>query len=189
MARQYRRFIRQSQNLFVNPTQQQFVVAPRQVSPADASCKEYVAAEENLVIRRVEAEASRTVSGNKENAKRYSAKVNFGCLLNQKIRMNRFCFQKKPKIFEKLRVSDKRNSISMICDLAPESSFHFRSVINMVDVTMSDQEQIESYRHITHPIRRAGRRINKKVSPRHLDQIGVRIENTPNKRLKVKHSE
>ena len=189
MARQYHRFIRQSQNLFVNPTHQEFVVAARQVSPADASCKEYVAAEENLVIGRVEAEASRTVSGNKKNTKRDSAKFNFGCLLDEKIRMNRFCFQEKPEIFEKLRISDEGNSISVIGNLAPESLFHFRSVINMVDVTMSDQQQIESYRHICHPIRRPGRRINKNISARHLNQIGVRIENTPNKRLKVKHSE
>jgi hypothetical protein len=59
----------------------------------------------------------------------------------------------------------------------------------MVDVTVSDHEQIESYRHICHPIGRPGRRINKNISARHLNQIGVRIENTPNKRLKVKHSE
>ncbi len=77
----------------------------------------------------------------------------------------------------------------MICNLALESSFHLRSVVNMVDMAVSDQQQVESYRQIAHPIRRPSRRINKNVPARHLNQIGVRIENTPNKRLKVKHSE
>ncbi len=61
----------------MNPAYQQFVVAPRQVSPADASCKEYIATEENLVICRVEAETSRTVSGNKKGAEKGFRKARF----------------------------------------------------------------------------------------------------------------
>jgi hypothetical protein len=165
------------------------VVASGQVCPANASCEKHVATEKNLVICRVKAEASRTVSRNKKYAKSDLAKFNFGCLLNQKISLNGFCFQKKPEIFEKLRVSDERDSISMICDLAIESSLNLRGVINMVDVAVSDQEQVKSYRQITQPIRRPRRCINKNVPPRDLNEIRVRIKNTTNKRLKVKHSE
>jgi hypothetical protein len=77
----------------------------------------------------------------------------------------------------------------MICDLAIESSLNLRGVINMVDVAVSDQEQVKSHRQITQPIRRSRRCINKNIAPGDLNEIRVCIKNTPNKRLKVKHSE
>jgi hypothetical protein len=173
----------------VNPTHQQFVVASGQICPANAPCEKHVATKKNLVICRVKTEASRTVSRHKKYAKRDFAKLNFGCLLDQEIGLNRFRFQKKPEILEKLRVGDKWNSISMIRNLTIKSSLNLRGIIDMVDVAVSDQEQVESYRQITQPIRRPRRSINKDVSTRDLNEIRVRIKNTPNKRLKVKHSE
>jgi hypothetical protein len=189
VTRQDRRLVRQRKNFLVNSTDQQLVVASRQVGPADTSRKEYIAAEKNLVICRVETEASRTMSRNKKNAKRDAEQFNGGCFLNQKIRLNGFRFQKEPEIFEEFRVGDEGNSISVIGDLAAESSFQLCGVINVVDMAVSDQQQVKSYRQISHPIRGARRRIDENVPALHPNQIGVRIENTPNKRLKVKHSE
>jgi hypothetical protein len=186
---QYHGFVRQSKNLFVNAAHQQFVIASRQVSPAYASRKEDVSAEEELVIGRVETETPWTMAGDKENSKSDSAKFSFGCLLNQKIRLNRFRFQKKPELFEKIRICDERNSLSVKCNRTLEYSFYFRRVIDMIDVAVSDQQEIGSYREIVDPIRSTRRRIKENVSPRCLHKIGIGIENTPNKRLKVKHSE
>ncbi len=138
MTRQHRCLVRQGQNLFLDPAYQQFVVASRQVGPPNTSGKENIAAEQDVMLRRVEAKAARTMAGNKKNAKRDSAKVGFGSLLNQEIRLNRFCFQKKPEVFEEIRVRNERNSIWMISNQAPGSSFNFRSVIHMIDVAVGD---------------------------------------------------
>lgn len=186
---QYHGFVRQSKNLFANAARQQFVIASRQVSSANASRKEYVSADEELVISSVETETPWTMAGNKENSKSDSAKFNFGCLLNQKIRLNRFRLQKKPELFEKIWICDERNSLSVKCDRTLEYSFYFRRVVDMIDVAVSDQEEVRSDGQIANPIRRTRRRIKENVSPRCLYKIGIRIENTPNKRLKVKHSE
>jgi hypothetical protein len=173
----------------VDPAHQQFVIPSGQVSPADASGKEDIAAEENLVICRVETDTSGAVAGNEKDAKGDFAEYDFGSFFNQKIRLNGFRFQKEPEFFEKLGVSDKGNSISMIGDLASESSFDLGGVIDVVDMAVSDQQQVESDRQITHPIRGTRGCIDENVAARHLKQIGVGIKNTPNKRLKVKHSE
>jgi hypothetical protein len=189
VAGQYYGIVRQSENLFLNAAHEQVVIASRQVSPAYASCKEHVSAEEEVVIGGIETETPWTMTRNEQNTKRDSAKFSLGCLLNQKIRLHRFRFQKKAKLFEKIRIGDERNALSVKSNLTFEYSFYFRRVIDMVDVTVSEQQQVRPYRQIPDPIRRTRRRIKENVSPRCLYKIGIRIENTPNKRLKVKHSE
>ena len=118
---------------------QQFVIASRQVSPAYTSGKEHVSAEEKVVIGGVETETPRTMAGNKKNTKSDTAKFSLGCFLNEKIRLHRFRFQKKPEIFEKIRICNERSALSMKSNLTFEYPFYFRCVIDMIDVTVSEQ--------------------------------------------------
>jgi len=165
------------------------MIAPWEVCPANTPREKYIAIEKNIVSSRVEAEAPGAVPGNKEDAKSYAAKVNLRGLLNQKIRLYRLRFQIKSQFFEKVRIGHERNTIFVKSDLAAECPFDFGCIVEMVDMTVSDQQQIKSYPKIPDPIRGPGWRINQNVSTGRLNQVGVGIENTANKSLKVKHSE
>ena len=91
---------------------------------------------------------------NKKNTKRHAAKIDLRCLLNQKIGLYRFRFQKVTPIFEKIRIGDKRNSIFVKSDLAFACPFDFGRVIEMVEVAVREHQQIESDPQIPDPIRR-----------------------------------
>jgi hypothetical protein len=93
------------------------------------------------------------VAGNQKNTKRYSTKIDFGCLLDQKIGLHRFRLEKETHVFEKIRIGDERNTIFVKSDLALTERLEFSCVIEMVRMTVGQDQQIESYPQIPDPIR------------------------------------
>jgi len=165
------------------------MIAAWEVSPADASGEKHVAVEEDLVAGGVEAKASGTMAGNQKNAKGRAAKINLSCLVDQKVRVNGFRFEKEIPIFEKIRVCHQRDAIFVIADPAFGGLLDLCGVVEMIGVTVGEDQQIESYSQIADPIRRPGGSIDQHVSSGRLDEVCVRVENTANKCLKVEHSE
>ena len=50
MPRQHNGFVRQSENLFADAANQQLMITPREVCPADATGKKNVTVEQELVV-------------------------------------------------------------------------------------------------------------------------------------------
>ena len=165
------------------------MIAAWEVCPADAPGEEDVAPEQDIFGGGVKAEAPGTVTGNKKNGKRCAAKINVGCFLDQKVRLDRFRFENETPVFKKIRIRHQRETFFMVSDLAFGCPLDLGCVIEVVRVTVGQEQQIESDSQIPDPIRRPGRSIDQSISSWRLDQVCVGIENTANKSLKVKHSE
>jgi hypothetical protein len=90
---------------------------------------------------------------NEENSERYAAQINPRCFFNQKIRLHRFRFQKEPSIFEEIWISDERNAVFVISHLALARLLDFGCIVKMVEMTVSDYQQIQSYPLISYPFR------------------------------------
>ncbi len=165
------------------------MIATREVCPADASGEKDVAVEQDFVARGVEAKASGTVAGNQKDAKGRAAKINLSGLFEQEIGMHGFRFEKEVPIFEEIRVSHQRDTIFVIANLASGGFFDLGGVVEVIGVTVRNDQDVESYSQIADPIRGPGRSIDQHVSSWRLDEVRVRIENTANKSLKVEHSE
>jgi hypothetical protein len=129
------------------------MIAARKVCPADASGKKYVAGEEDLVAGGVEAKASGTVTGNQKNTKGPAAKIKLSGLFDQEVRVDGFCFKKETSIFKEIRICHQRDPIFVITDLASGGPLDLGGVIEMVGVTVCEDQQIESYPQIMDPIR------------------------------------
>src|ERR1700724_1929983 len=89
--------------------------------------------------------AARTMAGNQKNAKKHSAKINFGCLLDQKIRLHRLRLEEETLVSEKIRIGDERKTIFVKGDLAFAERFEFSGVIEMVRMAVGQDQQIEPY--------------------------------------------
>ncbi len=165
------------------------MIAAGKVGPTDAPGEKDVAGEEDLVIRGIKTQTPGTVAGNQKNAKKHSAKINFGCLLDQKIGLDRLRLEEETLVFEKIRIGDERNTIFMKSDLAFAERLEFSGVIEMVRMTMGQDQQIEPYAQIPDPVRCSGRSIDQNISSGRPNQVSVGIENTANKSLKLEHSE
>jgi hypothetical protein len=189
VSRQHERFIRQSENLFANTPNQQRMVAPGKVRPADAPGEKDVASEEDIFGGGVKAEAPGTVAGDKKDGKGRTAKINVRCFIDQKVRLDRFSVEIEALVFEKIRICHQGETIFMVSNLAFGCPLELGGINEVVRVTVGQEQQIESDSQVPDPIRRPGRGIDQSISSWRLDQVGVGIENTANKSLKVEHSE
>jgi hypothetical protein len=189
MPGQHQGFVRQGKHLFANAADQQLMIGSWEICAADAPGEKYIAVEDNLVAGGVEAKAPGAMTRNKKNTKGYAANVYSRRLPDQKIGLYRFSFQEKASLFEKIRIGHERNTVFVKSDLAFACPLDFGRVIEMVRVTVRQQQHIESYAQIPDPIRRPGGSINQYISSRRPDQVSVGVENTANKSLKVEHSE
>jgi hypothetical protein len=189
VPRQHRGFIRQSEDFFANTSDQQRMITAWEICPADASGEKYVAGEQDLLGRGVKAEASRAMAGNEKDRKGRAAQIYVRRFLDQKVRPDRFCLKKESPVLKKIRFCHERDTIFVVSDLAIGCSLDLGRVIEMVRVTVGKDQQIEPDSQIPDPIRRPSRSIDQDISARRLNQVRVGIENTPNKSLKVEHSE
>lgn len=137
----------------------------------------------------VEAEASGTVTGNQQYAKRETAKYRLGGFLDEEIGLDRLRFEGKSEIFVISRVGDHRDAVLVKSDLAFGRALEPGCAIEMIDVSMRDQKQIDSDPQLANPFGHTGWRVDQDVSACGLNEVSVRIENTANKSLKVKHCE
>jgi hypothetical protein len=189
VPRQDNGITRQNEDLLANPADQQLMIAPWEVCSADAAGEKYIAGEQDLVGGRIEAKASGTMAGNKQNTKGRSAKIKLCGLLDQKISLDGFRFEKETPVFKEVRVCHERDTILVIGDQTFGGPLDLGRVIEMVGVTMRQDQQIESYSQVADPLQRAGWSIDQNISSWRLDEVRVRIENTANKSLKVEHSD
>src|ERR1700730_5614612 len=164
-------------------------MSARQSCSSHASRKQDVASNEVLVGRRIETEAPGAVSRHKKYAIFQPTEIPFGSFIDQKIRLDRVRFEKESKPFEELRIGDQRETVPVVGNLTSEYSLYLSGVIDMVDVSVCNHQQVEFCFKVAHPFGRTGRSIKENSSLRPSNEIGVRIENTANKSLNLKHSE
>jgi hypothetical protein len=173
----------------VNTSNQQTVIAARQIGAADAPGKKDVATKQHSMFSGVEAEAPGTVTGNEQYTKRQTAKNCLRGFLDEEIGLDRLCFEGKSEIFVKTWVSDHRDTVLVKSDLAFGRALDSGCAIEMIDVSMRDEQQIDSDPQLANPFRDTSWRVDQDISASRLNEVSIRIENTANKSLKVKHCE
>jgi len=77
----------------------------------------------------------------------------------------------------------------VIGNSAPEHSLYLGRVIDMVHVSMRNQQKVEFCSEVTNPFGRSGWGIKQNVASVRQNKISVGVEDTANKRLNLEHSE
>jgi len=141
------------------------------------------------VSRRIKTKAPRAVPWDKQYPKCQPAENQFRSFFDQEVRRHGVCFEEKTKTLEEVRIGDKRQAVRVVCHLTAEYLLYLRSVIDMVDVPVCNQQKVEFYPKVANPLGRSGRRIKENGASRPQNEIGVCIEDPANKRLNLEHSE
>ena len=80
------------------------------------------------------------MSRNFENLKFAAEKVPCRGRFDKKVRLDRFDFQFKAETAKEFAVGDHWCGQRVATDLAAESAFYFRNVLNMIDVTVGEEQ-------------------------------------------------
>lgn len=129
------------------------MVAAGKIGASDASREKHVTTKKKRVFGGIETEAPRAVTRNEKNAKRDLAEFRSRRFLDQEIGAHGFRFKIEAQVLVKFRIGHQWNAVFMEPDLAVRHSLYLGGVIEMVDVSMSDQEQVNSYPQFSHPLR------------------------------------
>jgi hypothetical protein len=157
------------ENLFVNSSDQQVIVAPWKVRSPNAAGKKDVAPEKKIVFRRIKADASRAMARDIQDSEFEPLEFDFGGLFNKKVRCDRFSFEEKTEFLKKIGIHDKRLSFGMIRHFAAEKVLDPCRVVNVVDMAMGNQQKVGFDVHLLKPTRRSGWRVDHDISARRLN--------------------
>lgn len=83
------------------------------------------------------------MAGNLKHLKFNAQKIARGSFFNKEVRFRRFDFELKSEAAEKFAVRNHWCSYRVTSDLTTESSLDFRNVLNMIDVTVRQEQQLE----------------------------------------------
>jgi|SRR5271157_199725 len=129
------------------------MVAARKIGASDASREKHVTTEKKRVVGGIETEAPGAVTRNEKNAKEDIAEFRLRRFLDQEIGAHRFRFEIEAQVLVKFGIGHQWNAVFMEPNLAVRHSLDLGSVIEMVDVSMSDQEHVDPYPQFSHPLR------------------------------------
>jgi hypothetical protein len=108
---------------------------------------------------------------------------------DQEISLRRLDFQSETKLFEKTGFSNQRRGVGVKSDLATKSLFYRVRILDMIHMTMRDQEKIGTTSNFLQPLAGSLRGVEKNQPVRGGDQVSIGFEDTSNKGLKVDHIE
>ena len=82
------------------------------------------------------------MTGHLEHLKFCSQKISAGRFFNEEVRLRRFYLQFKAEASEKVPIRNHWRRRAVTTDLAIEAAFDFGDVLDVVDVTMSEEQQL-----------------------------------------------
>jgi hypothetical protein len=109
--------------------------------------------------------------------------------LYQEISFCRLNLQSDPELLEKTGLGYQWYGIGMIANLATESFFYRVRILDMIHMTMRDQEKIGTTSSFRQPLAGSSRGVEKDQTVWGRDQVSIGFEDTSNKGLKVDHIE
>jgi hypothetical protein len=109
--------------------------------------------------------------------------------LYQEIGFRWLNLQTNTKLFEKTGLNYQRFGVGVIANLATESFFYGVRILDMIYMTMRNQEKIGTTSGFGQPLASSGWGVEKDQTIRGGNQVSVGFEDTSNKGLKVDHIE
>ena len=125
------------------------------------------------------------MAGHFQNLKIGTEKISVRRFFDQKIRFHRFDLELEPKIAKKFAVGNRRRSERMTADWTTELALNPGNVLDVIDVSVRQQQQFEIGIERTHPFASALGRVEEDPALRRLKQIAIRFKNAAAKALVI----
>jgi hypothetical protein len=132
----------QGKQFLADSTKEEVLVASRKVPPADAFPEEHVSADNGLLLKKVKAQAPRTVARHMINAHGGAEQVDRAILDEKEIGCERVDLQSKSPIAKKFGIADHRGRGGVECGFAAVALDYRCSIDDMIEVSMGKQKQV-----------------------------------------------
>ena len=110
-------------------------------------------------------------------------KISRGGFLNEKIRFDWFDFEFESEAAEEFAAGDHRCSQRMTTDFAAKPRFDSRKILDMIDMTVRQEQEFEVDIAGLEPVASASGRVEKNPALRSFKQITIGFENAAAKTL------
>jgi hypothetical protein len=167
-----------SGNIFcLIPAKQQIGVAAGQIPPANAAGEENVAANQQLIFAREKTKTPRTVARNFQHFEFEAEKVPGRHFFDKDIRLSWFDLQLEAKAPKKFAVGNHRSSFGMTANLATKALFNLGNVLDVINMSVGEEQQFEIDPTRINPVASAIGRIEQNPPLGRVNQVTVRLEN------------
>ena len=128
------------------------------------------------------------MAGHFENLKIGAEKISALRFFDQKIRFHRFDLECEPEAAKKFAIGNHRRGERMTSDGTTELALDPGNVLDVIDMSVRQEQKFEIDTKRTHPFASALGRVEENPALWRLDQIAIRFENAAAKALVI-HSD
>ena len=125
------------------------------------------------------------MAGNFQNLEIGAEKISVWRFFDQKIRLHRFDLERKPGAAKKFAIGNHRHGERMTSDGTAELALDPGNVLDVIDVTVRQEQEFEIDAERTHPFASALGRVEENPALRRLKQIAIRFKNAAAKALVI----
>jgi hypothetical protein len=162
-------------------------VSTWKVPSADTFAKKHVSPNDNLLIKKVKAQAPWTMAGYVVDAQSCSKKLSRSIFVEKEIRSERIDFQFESPAAEKATVADHRSRVGMKSGLAAMALDYRRSIGHVIEMSMGEEQQVDLF--VGEGEIRPLRSVEKNSALRRLIVKTIGVEHTAGETFKTIHSE
>ena len=125
------------------------------------------------------------MAGNFQNLKIGAEKVSVCRFFDHKIRFHRFDLEREPEAAKKFAIGNHRHSERMTADGTTELTLDPGNVLDVIDMSVRQEQKFEIDTKRTHPFASALGRVEENPALRRLKQIAIRFKNAAAKALVI----
>jgi hypothetical protein len=185
VAWEHRHRVIQGKQFLADATKEKIFVASRKVPPADAFPEEDVSADDGLLLKKVKAQAPRTVARHMIDAHRGAEQLDRAILVEKEIGYEGVDLQSESPIAKKFGIADHGGRGGVEGGFAVVALDYRCSIDDMIEVSMSKQKQVNLF--LSKSGIRTLRSIEKDSAPRRFVIKAVRIEHPAGKAFEPIH--
>ncbi len=168
-----------------NAREELVLIPARQVPSSGAASKKHVSAEEDSVLRQVQADAAWTVAGHIEDAERNPAKLHRARFLDEKSRLDRLDLEFKSPPPEEAPVRHHRGRVGMAADRAAVPGLNCRSIRDVIEMSMRQDKDIDAL--AGESLIGSLRCVDEDVPGGSVDQVAIGVECPARKLFELNH--
>jgi hypothetical protein len=133
----------QGQQFLADAIEEEVLVSLGKVPPADTLSKKHVSTNDNLLIDKVKAQASRTVARHMVDAQWRSEQFGLSILVEKEIGLKDIDFESESPVAEELGLADHGSGGRVEGGFAAVALDNRGSIYDMVKVSMGEQKQVD----------------------------------------------
>jgi len=177
--------VSEREQFFPDPVYQQFDIAAGQIASPDAAGKKNIAADQQLIVSQKETKAARAMTWNFQNFEIRAEKISALRFFDQKIRFHRFDLEREPEVTKKFAIGNHRRGERVTPDWTTELALDPGNILDVIDMSMRQQQKFEIDLKRTHPFASALGRVEENPALWRLNQIAIRFKNAAAKALVI----